>query len=267
MGALIQNINHGISTPMLFFIVGMLYERRHTRQISEFGGLKKVVPMLAAMLLIATLASIAVPFFNGFVGEFPILQGTWISSMTGVWPTAIAATGMILSAVYMLWWFQRLMLGPITSVKNRRLPDLSLNEWVVLTPLVVIVFWFGLSSGFWTHRMESSVSLLVPAHTEMLSDDYPTASSTLKDKLDNERLTAKAGHMLFEPMPTIMVERPSIEPILYKDIQKPRKWDGKPHIPTGPVPGSPASRRPQTGRPQRGGITPGPMTIGPEGGR
>ncbi len=81
MGALVQNINHGIATPMLFFIVGMLYERRHTRQISEFGGLKKVVPMLAAMLLIATLASVAVPFFNGFVGEFPILQGSWISNM------------------------------------------------------------------------------------------------------------------------------------------------------------------------------------------
>src|SRR5215472_17419745 len=120
---------------MLFFMVGMLYDRRHTREISEFGGLKKVVPMLATLLLIATLSSIAVPFFNGFVGEFPILLGSWMSSMTGFWPTALAATGMILSAVYMLWWFQRLMLGPVTHPVNRHLPDLTVNEWLVLTPL------------------------------------------------------------------------------------------------------------------------------------
>jgi NADH-quinone oxidoreductase subunit M len=160
MGALIQNINHGISTPMLFFIVGMLYDRRHTREIKEFGGLKLITPMLATMLLLATLSSIAVPFFNGFVGEFTILQGSWISLRGGFWPTALAATGMILSAVYMLWWFQRLMLGPVTRPINRHLPDLTLREWVVLTPLTAIVFWIGLFSHYWTQRMDASVDTL-----------------------------------------------------------------------------------------------------------
>ena len=260
MGALVQNINHGISTPMLFFIVGMLYERRHTRQISEFGGLKKVVPMLAAMLLIATLASVAVPFFNGFVGEFPILQGSWISSTAGVWPTAIAATGMVLSAVYMLWWFQRLMLGPITTVKNRHLPDLTLNEWVVLVPLVVVVFWFGISSGFWTHRMESSVSLLVPVQTETLNDEYPTASTATRERLANERI-ARSGHMPFEPVPTVMVEHPSMKPILFKDIPPAPIWNRPAPTSTGSTPmggqGSSGSGKPRT-RPHKSGsiVTP-----------
>jgi NADH-quinone oxidoreductase subunit M len=162
MGALVQNLNHGISTPMLFFLVGMLYDRRHTRQISEFGGLKLIVPGLAAMMLIATLASIAVPFFNGFVGEFPILLGSWSSVMAGSFPTALAATGMILSAVYMLWWFQRLMLGPVTRPANRHLPDLTRNEWLVLTPLAIMIFWIGLASPYWTRRMDESVDTLLP---------------------------------------------------------------------------------------------------------
>ncbi|HLK58823.1 MAG TPA: NADH-quinone oxidoreductase subunit M [Chthonomonadaceae bacterium] len=190
MGALVQNINHGISTPMLFFLVGMLYDRRHTRQISEFGGLKKIVPMLAAMLLIATLASVAVPFFNGFVGEFPILLGSWIANYTApfspenissFWPTAIAASGMILSAVYMLWWFQRLMLGPVTKAENRRLPDLKTTEWLVLVPLAGVIFWFGLGSSFWTQRMDTSVAMLLqmdsgkdPAHLKPGDTDLAT---------------------------------------------------------------------------------------------
>jgi len=169
MGALVQNINHGISTPMLFFIVGMLYERRHTRDIKQFGGLKKYLPHLANMLLLATLSSIAVPFFNGFVGEFPVLLGSWVSEVTqnmgGYWPTALAATGMILSAVYMLWWYQRLMLGPITNPVNKRLPDLSKIEWGVLVPLAVVVFWFGLFSNFWTQRMDDTVDTLLPVTT------------------------------------------------------------------------------------------------------
>lgn len=221
MGALLQNINHGISTPMLFFIVGMLYERRHTRQISEYGGIKKVVPMLAAMLLLATLASVAVPFFNGFVGEFPILQGTWLSSGGGAWPTAIAATGMILSAVYMLWWFQRLMLGPVNNEKNRHLADLTRTEWVVLVPLVVVVFWFGLNSSFWTHRMDSTVNLLVPAHSETINEDLPMAMRSLRDRLEVDHL-ARSGHFPTDPVSTQMVIHPGIEPILFKDIPPPK---------------------------------------------
>jgi len=167
-------------------MVGMLYERRHTRQISEFGGLKKIVPMLATMLLIATLASVAVPFFNGFVGEFPILLGSWISTTSGQWPTALAATGMILSAVYMLWWYQRLMLGPVDKPVNTHLPDLSRTEWLVLTPLAAVIFWFGLYSTFWTQRMDTSVNLLLPPATESIDEDLPVATQLRAERIRQE---------------------------------------------------------------------------------
>ena len=177
MGALIQNINHGISAAMLLFIVGMLNERRKTRQISQFGGLKKIMPNLATMLLLATLSGLAVPFFNGFVGEFTIMQGAWISSGVGYGPTALAATGTILSAVYMLWWFQRLMLGPVTREENRNLPDLTRAEWVVLIPLAGMIFWIGLGSAYWTKRMTAPVNAIISPEIERanLNMDSPKA--------------------------------------------------------------------------------------------
>ena len=184
MGAALQNINHGISTPMLFFLVGMLAERGGSRWIADYGGLKKVVPMLATMLLIATLSSLAVPFFNGFTGEFPILLGSWISGTTnqfgGYWPTALAGTGMILSAVYLLWWYQRLMLGVVKKPELRRFPDLTRTEWAVLLPLAGVIFWFGLGSHFWTQRMETAINTLIPAGTESLipASDVPGALDT-----------------------------------------------------------------------------------------
>jgi len=179
MGAALQNINHGISTPMLFFLVGMLAERGGSRWIADYGGLKKIVPMLATMLLIATLSSLAVPFFNGFTGEFPILLGSWISATThlfgGYWPTALAGTGMILSAVYLLWWYQRLMLGVAKKPELRRFPDLNRAEWAVLIPLTIVIFWVGLGSSFWTQRMKSAVNTLVPSGQESLipADEGP----------------------------------------------------------------------------------------------
>jgi NADH-quinone oxidoreductase subunit M len=184
MGAALQNINHGISTPMLFFIVGMLMDRGGSRWIADYGGLKKVVPMLATMLLLATLSSLAVPFFNGFTGEFPILLGSWISSTTnsiaGYWTTALAGTGMILSAVYLLWWYQRLMLGVTKKAELRRFPDLNRTEWAVLLPLAGIIFWVGLGSTFWTQRMEIAVNTLLPAGTESLisADESPDTTTT-----------------------------------------------------------------------------------------
>lgn len=185
MGAALQNINHGISTPMLFFVVGMLVERGGSRWIADYGGLKKVVPMLATMLLIATLSSLAVPFFNGFTGEFPILLGSWISGVTyqygGYWTTALAGTGMILSAVYLLWWYQRLMLGTVKKAELRRFQDLTRNEWAVLLPLAGVVFWIGLGSTFWTSRMETAVNSLVPAENLIPTDavdDRPMAPGT-----------------------------------------------------------------------------------------
>ena len=189
MGALIQNINHGISTPMLFFVVGMLYDRRHTRKISEFGGLKMVTPLMATLLLIAVLSSVAVPFFNGFVGEFTILQGSFLSSKAGFWPTLLAATGMVWSAVYMLWWFQRIMLGPVTKTANRRLPDLRPTEFAVLWPLAGIVFWIGLGSKFWTSRMETAASTII-------SIDRDKTDTTLP--MGEQIMTARGNELIQE---------------------------------------------------------------------
>ena len=186
MGALIQNINHGISAAMLLFLVGMLNDRRKTRQISQFGGLKKIMPNLATMFLIATLSGLAVPFFNGFVGEFTIMQGAWISSGVGYGPTALAATGTILSAVYMLWWFQRLMLGPVTREENRNLPDLTRAEWTVLIPLAGMIFWIGMGSAYWTNRMTASVNAIVAPKVwnDNLNMNLPMAQKLLLPDTD-----------------------------------------------------------------------------------
>src|SRR3954452_17116916 len=132
-GAVYQLLNHGVSTGGLFMIVGMLSDRRHTRLISEFGGLKAVMPWLVASFLLITLASVALPGMNGFVGEFLILVGAFL------WNTrlaAFAATGVILSAVYMLWMFQRVNYGDITNAKNRSLPDLTSREWTMMVPTI-----------------------------------------------------------------------------------------------------------------------------------
>ncbi len=153
-GAVLQNLNHGVSTGMLFFLVGMLYDRRHTREIAAFGGIKRVLPVLSAFFLIAMLSSIALPLTNGFVGEFTILQGAYRSSIAGPPAAALAGLGMVLSAVYMLWLFQRVFTGPADKAENQTLRDLCWREKLVLAPLVVMVFWFGCYVTTWTRIVE-----------------------------------------------------------------------------------------------------------------
>jgi NADH-quinone oxidoreductase subunit M len=143
-GALIQMVNHGLSTGALFLVVGMLYDRRHTRQISDFGGITAVMPVFAVMFMIATLASIGLPGLNGFVGEFLILNGSFNSSVLGTPLYAIlAATGVILAAVYMLWMFRRVMFGPLDNEKNQSLQDLNAREIGLLIPLMIFMIWIG----------------------------------------------------------------------------------------------------------------------------
>ena len=125
---MLQQINHGISTGMLFLIIGVVYERRHTREISEYGGLAHVMPKFAMIFAIAMLSSAGLPLLNGFVGEFTILQGAFEANR--VW-AAFAVTGVILGAAYLLWLYQRTMLGQVTNGKNLHLPDLSLREMAV----------------------------------------------------------------------------------------------------------------------------------------
>jgi len=148
-GGILQMINHGLSTGALFLLVGMIYERRHTRDMDAFGGLWKVMPVYGALTLIVTLSSMGLPGLNGFVGEFAILLGAWGAGQSGgslgtPWFAALAAIGVILAAVYLLYMFQKLFLGPVTKDENRKLPDLNPREILILVPLIVLIFWIGL---------------------------------------------------------------------------------------------------------------------------
>jgi len=157
-GGILQMINHGVSTGALFLIVGILYERRHTRLIEEFGGLSRVMPLYATVFMIVTLSSIGLPGTNGFVGEFLILLGAFRTAR----PFAVvAATGVILAACYMLWMFQRVMFGRITDEKNRFLPDLSVREVAYMLPLLVFVFWIGVYPRTFLRPMDASVQAAV----------------------------------------------------------------------------------------------------------
>ena len=153
-GAVYQMLNHGVSTGALFLVVGMIYDRRHTRLIEEFGGLASILPVLSTLFLIVTLSSIGLPLLNGFVGEFLILLGAFKASRT---TAVVAATGIILSSVYMLWMYQRVVFGEIRNQKNRSLVDLSIRERVVLLPLVALMFWMGIYSTSFLRKMDGSV--------------------------------------------------------------------------------------------------------------
>jgi NADH-quinone oxidoreductase subunit M len=153
-GAVYQMLSHGISTGGLFLIVGMLSDRRHTRLIAEYGGLKKVTPRLVAAFLLVTLASIGLPGLNGFVGEFLILLGAfrWDPRLA-----AFAATGVILSATYMLWMFQRVNYGPVSNEKNASLPDLQPREWAVIAPIVAVAIVMGVVPNLFLRPIGPSV--------------------------------------------------------------------------------------------------------------
>ena len=139
-GSVIQQINHGISTGMLFLIIGVIYERRHTREISEYGGLAHVMPKFAIVFAIAMLSSAGLPLLNGFVGEFTILQGAFEANRA--W-AAFAVTGVVLGAAYLLWLYQRTMLGQVTNAKNLAIPDMSFREIAIFAPLIAWSVWIG----------------------------------------------------------------------------------------------------------------------------
>ena len=157
-GAVYQMLSHGVSTGGLFLLVGMLSERRHTRLIADFGGLKKVAPRLVAVFLLITLSSIGLPGLSGFVGEFLILLGvfTWSPRFA-----VFAASGIVLSAVYMLWMFQRVNYGPVTNEKNRTMRDLGPREWTVLAPVAALVVLMGVIPNVFLRPMEPSIERLL----------------------------------------------------------------------------------------------------------
>ncbi|HKG48320.1 MAG TPA: NADH-quinone oxidoreductase subunit M [Pyrinomonadaceae bacterium] len=161
-GALYQMLNHGVSTGALFLFVGFIYERRHTRMISEFGGLAKPMPWFSTLFVFASLSSIGLPFLNGFVGEFFILIGTWTSRAVGrPWlTTMLAATGVIWAAVYMLWMLQRVVFGKITNPENASLSDLNRREIGLLLPLLLLMLFMGVYPRVFLDRSKQSVETI-----------------------------------------------------------------------------------------------------------
>jgi len=157
-GSIVQQINHGISTGALFLIVGIVYERRHTREISEYGGLSKVMPVYAAVFMIMTMSSIGLPALNGFIGELLILVGVFVVNK---WWAAVAAVGIVLGAAYMLWLYQRTMFGKIENPENQGLKDLSVREFVTFAPLIVLAFWIGLYPSPFIRRLDTSVAHVI----------------------------------------------------------------------------------------------------------
>ncbi len=172
-GSIIQQINHGISTGALFLIVGIVYERRHTRQISEYGGLSKIMPVYAAIFGVMMLSSIGLPALNGFIGEFLILQG--IFTVNRLW-AAVAASGIVLGAAYMLWLYQRTMFGTIENPKNENLPDLNLREVMTFVPLIIMAVWIGLYPTPFLNRLNTSVDRVIAR----VSPQYLQQTATAK---------------------------------------------------------------------------------------
>jgi NADH-quinone oxidoreductase subunit M len=160
-GSILQMVNHGVSTGALFLLVGVIYDRRHTRMIEEFGGLAKVMPIYAALWVVVTFASIGVPGTNGFVGEFMIIMGTYVSPRLGNFrgiDTAIASAGVILGAVYMLSVTRRMMFGPLTNPLNRKLKDMNPREMFVLSPLIILIFAIGFFPSLFLDSMGAAVN-------------------------------------------------------------------------------------------------------------
>ena len=177
-GSLLQMVNHGISTGALFLLVGMIYERRHTRQINELGGLQHSAPLMAGFFMVVMLSSIGLPGLNGFVGEFLILLGTFVAHR---WWAVVATAGVVLAALYLLWAYQRVFHGPAEG-ENAEMPDLRLREILVLTPLLILIFFMGIYPKPVINRMEPSVKALV-AHIETHVEGFeePVNLSSLKE--------------------------------------------------------------------------------------
>jgi NADH-quinone oxidoreductase subunit M len=170
-GGILQGFNHGISSGALFFIVGILYEQRHTREIDQYGGVWKVMPVFSVLTLIITLSSMGLPGLNGFVGEFTILLGSMGSEVLTpqAWIyTAFAVTGVILAAVYLLWMFQRVFLGPVTVEANNKLRDINGRELFVMVVFLIFVFWVGIAPSGFFNLMDSTVSTMLNDMTQVV---------------------------------------------------------------------------------------------------
>jgi NADH-quinone oxidoreductase subunit M len=197
VGGVIQMINHGLSTGALFLMVGMIYERRHTRLIADFGGLWSIIPAFSALFLLVCLSSLGLPGLNGFVGEFLVLVGAF--QING-WLAAAATTGIIFAAVYLLWMYQRVAFGEIRHEANRRLHDLTPREWALLVPVLIMIIWIGVYPRTFTSKTEATIQALI-AQVESKASVAYTQDAPLPIVADVERSRElfRAGHPRVEP--------------------------------------------------------------------
>ena len=161
-GAIIQMVNHGLSTGALFLLVGIIYERTHTREISDYGGIAKIVPIFSFALLFASLSSIGLPGLNGFVGEFLILLGSFKSPVLNSWIyTVFATSGIIFAAIYMLWMYQRIVFGKVTNPALEGLKDMNKREMFVLTPIFIFIVWIGIYPSTFLNVSQKSTQKVI----------------------------------------------------------------------------------------------------------
>ena len=187
-GSVLQMINHGISTGALFLLVGIIYERRHTRLISEYGGLAKQMPMYATLFLIAALSSMGLPALNGFIGEFTILLG--VANKSLVW-ASFASVGIVLGAAYLLWLYQRVFWGPLDNPANKTLLDVNRRELGLLLALVVIMVWMGIKPAIFFDIIEEPVNYVVrkvdPTYFDRRPIEYPPAAPVVVSAVETTR--------------------------------------------------------------------------------
>ena len=199
-GSVLQQINHGISTGALFLIVGILYERRHTREIAEYGGISNVMPVYATITMIMFLSSMGLPLLNGFVGEFTILQGTFMENWKwGAW----AVPGVVLAAAYLLWLYQRVFFGQVTNPKNEKLHDLTPREVLTFVPLIIMAFWIGLYPKPFFQILEQPVNQLV----QTVRPDYPLPPGAVN--ATNEPAAPAVSAAVAANPPTVVQARPA----------------------------------------------------------
>ena len=197
-GAVLQMLNHGVSTGALFLLVGVIYDRRHTRLVAEFGGLAKVMPIYAALFVIVTMSSIGVPGTNGFVGEFMIIMGTFVSQTLGgqaKLQAGLASAGVILAAVYMLSVVQQMFFGPLTNPKNKHLTDMNVRETVAIAPLLALIFVIGLFPNLFLSRMSDGVAAVLERYKESREAYLELGTS------DTAKLTDRHGGPLEQGYP------------------------------------------------------------------
>jgi NADH-quinone oxidoreductase subunit M len=160
-GSILQMVNHGISTGGLFLVVGMLYERRHTKALDAYGGIWKALPVFGAISLVLTMSSMGLPGLNGFIGEFTILMGTFGSEVLGFFFALFATLGVILAAVYMLYMFQKVFMGELDKEENKHLHPLSWQEYAALVPVLIACFVIGIYPALFFAPMDSTVGQIV----------------------------------------------------------------------------------------------------------